>query len=71
MMKSEDKEVEVLKWFMTVYVQDGYMLYLVKSSIESKAAYIDCAIKFIYIAEVSQEKAYDLLRQAQIGLDEW
>ena len=50
MMKSEDKEVEVLKWFMTVYVQDGYMLYLVKSSIESKAAYIDCAIKFIYIA---------------------
>ena len=50
MMRSQSQEVEVLKWFMVVYVQHDYMLYLFKSSIENKTAYIDCAIKLIYTA---------------------
>jgi len=49
-VKDASKEVEVLRWFMTVYLQHGYVLYLLESSIENKTAYMDCAIKLIYMA---------------------
>lgn len=71
MVKTKSPYVEVFKYFVTIYLQKEYMNYLITSSIENKHAYLDCAIKIIYMTSTDMHTVGQLLQQAQTGLEIW